>query len=161
MNQESGLVPCYCQKCKGCPRKKRTERLHHAAAQKAGTVNKQADIIEFADWKNSRLRGHAGTSQVFGKQNRKTGDDLESSSSDSETSSQSSDSSKGDCERPLKRQRIVEVDQVCMQLYQITYVIQFRSQGTSVVQDNASDHDVDLDLDINEVNDVSVKRLHR
>lgn len=73
-----------------------TECLHcaaAAAAQEAQTLD-QADIIDFADWRKSRIR-HTGMSQVPGNPSQNTGDlDVmvcSSSESKSETSPQSSD----------------------------------------------------------------------
>ena len=120
MNQESDLVPCYCKKCKGCPRAKRTERRHRLAADSETprtAANQQADVPDFADWRKSMLRGYATKSHVSGDQSRNMGDDRDGSSSESEMSSGSSDNnSKGDRERPLKRRR-VEMDQVYNPFY--------------------------------------------
>jgi hypothetical protein len=97
--KQGGLIPCHCQKCKGCPRKKRTERLHRAARQ-------QAEVIDFANWRKSRIRENARISR---KQSTVV------SSSESKPASQSSDNSESDLERPAKRQRAVpdDSDQVC------------------------------------------------
>ena len=114
MNQENDLVPCYCPKCKGCPRAKRTARRHRvaAASETARTANQPADVPDFADWRNSMLTEYATKSHVSGEQSRNMADDRDGSSSESEMSS----GSKGDRERPLKRRR-VEMDQVYNPFY--------------------------------------------
>lgn len=96
MKQKNGLVPCHCPKCKGCLRSKRTERLHRAAARNAYTEDQQANVPNFADWRNMLLSGRTGNSDSG------HGMDL---GSESEMSSQSSGNEEHNPKRSTKRQR--------------------------------------------------------
>lgn len=88
-------VPCYCKKCDGALRKKRTARAHRAAARKLSDLH---SLSKFNEW----LQSKASTSRAR--------IDVRDAESDSSSSSGSNDTdSETDSEipeRPAKRPRL-------------------------------------------------------
>jgi hypothetical protein len=92
------LVHCYCKKCGGVLRDKRTEQRHRAAAKElAGDPQHLGS--KFTDWKNSNGRV---SNERRGSHSTGSGE-TESDSSESDSSDSDSDSE----ERPAKRLRLL------------------------------------------------------
>ena len=93
------LVHCYCKKCGGVLRDKRTEQRHRAAAKElAGDPQHLGS--KFIDWKNSNGRV---SNERRGSHSTGSGE----TESDSSESANSSDSDSDSEERPAKRPRLL------------------------------------------------------
>ena len=101
MSRKSGSVPCFCEKCEGALKNKRTERRHRAAARNA-TVNTVVD--DFAKWRQARTEvpGPSKSNEVVGSRSL---DSSSESSGDDDPPDNLSSSSK----RPTKRRRMVSM----------------------------------------------------
>ncbi|KAM6491300.1 hypothetical protein JOM56_013539 [Amanita muscaria] len=92
------LVPCHCDKCKGVPRNRRTERAHRAARRKQET-EAQAGTSRFSEWYQAQGQRFATA---------KTGSpDLEEEELSSDSSLSNTRDSEGS-KRPKKRPRVLE-----------------------------------------------------
>lgn len=92
------LVPCNCDKCKGVPRNRRTERAHRAARRKQET-EAQAGTSRFSEWYQAQGQRFATA---------KTGSpDLEEEDLSSDSSLSNARDSEGS-KRPKKRPRVLE-----------------------------------------------------
>ena len=117
------LVPCLCEKCKGVPRKKRTERAHRAAEKKAAGSGSR-----FSEWYQGRSRKPAAIGE---------------SDEESSMTSTDSDADADASERPKKRQRFP----VCICSLNPKQILTLKIQE-SVPTDAQDDVTVTVDFDV-------------